>query len=267
MVNSKSFLFITLDSCRYDTFVNASIPNMKKIGAVHKAMAPSNFTYASHAAMFVGFTPGIAEINKPFINPKFAKIFKMTAGGYPGKGREFITLEGENIIQGFNKIGHTTIGTGGVEWFDPKTETGKILSKDFQHFFYPGTTYYLEKQLVWIYEKIREAEGSPLFVFANIGETHEPYYFKGAQWSTENSPCIPFGENNDAQACKLRQTKSLEFVDQKLGPLLDEFSDKSILICSDHGDCWGEDGLWNHGFHHEKILTVPLVIRLDSKPI
>jgi len=267
VINPKSILFVTLDSCRYDTFENANVPNMKKIGPLHKAKAPSNFTFGSHAAMFVGFTPGIATVNKSFINPKYAKIFKMVAGGYPGKGNEFITLEGENIIQGFNKLGYTTIGAGGVGWFDPNTETGRILGKDFQHFFYPGGTYYLEKQLEWINSKIQEANDNPLFIFINVGETHEPYYYKDAPWGPENSPCLPFSENNDADACKLRQAKSLEYVDQMLGPLLDEFSDKSILICSDHGDCWGEDGLWNHGFHHEMVLTVPLIIRLNSKPI
>lgn len=74
MVNSKSFLFVSLDSCRYDTFENAKAPNMKKVGPLHKAKAPSNFTFGSHMAMFVGFTLGIAEVNKSFLNPKYGKM-------------------------------------------------------------------------------------------------------------------------------------------------------------------------------------------------
>ena len=57
------------------------------------------------------------------------------------------------------------------------------------------------------------------------------------------------------------------FIDEKIKDLLDLFSDASILLCSDHGDCWGEDGLWEHGIHHEMVLTVPMIIRLNSKPI
>jgi len=156
LIQNKSFLFITLDSCRYDTFEKANIPNMKKIGPLHKAMAPSNFTFGSHSSMFVGFTPGIADINKSFLNPKYGKIFKLVGAGYPGKGTEFLTLHGENIIQGFNNLGYDTIGTGAVGWFDPNTKTGKVLSKDFKHFFYPGNTYSIAKQIDWINSKIQD---------------------------------------------------------------------------------------------------------------
>ena len=49
--------------------------------------------------------------------------------------------------------------------------------------------------------------------------------------------------------------------------MLEKFSNASMLICVDHGDCWGEDGLCEHGIHHKKVLRVPLIIRLESKPI
>ena len=133
-MQKESFLFLTLDSCRFDTFENAQVPNLRKVGSLYKAIAPSYFTFGSHAAMFVGFTPGIASVNKSFLNPKFGKIFKMVTGGISGKGTEFLTLEGENIIQGFRKKGYVTIGAGGVGWFDPNTETGHVLVKDFDYF-------------------------------------------------------------------------------------------------------------------------------------
>ena len=53
-----SILFITLDSCRYDAFVEARAPNLKSLGPLHRAQAPSHFTYGSHAAFFMGLTPG-----------------------------------------------------------------------------------------------------------------------------------------------------------------------------------------------------------------
>jgi len=52
-VNSDSVLFITLDSCRYDTFESATAPHLKAVAPLHRAKAPSHFTYGSHAAMFV----------------------------------------------------------------------------------------------------------------------------------------------------------------------------------------------------------------------
>ena len=267
MINPKSILFVTLDSCRYDTFENANVPNMKRVGPLHKAHAPSNFTFGSHAAMFVGFTPGIATVKESFLNPKYGKIFKLVGPGFPGKGTEFITLSGENIIQGFNNLDYITIGTGAVGWFNPETETGHVLRKDFKHFFYPGNIYSLEKQLDWINSKIQENLKKPLFVFINIGETHVPYYFKNADWGPNENPCVAFGSNNDANICRDRQAKCVEFIDEKINQLLGKFMESSILICADHGDCWGEDGLWEHGIHHEMVLAVPLIIRLKSKPI
>ena len=81
MIDPTSVLFITLDSCRFDTFERAQAPNLKGLGTVYKAKAPGNFTFAPHAAMFVGFTPGIPDRREPLINPKFGKIFKIVGGG------------------------------------------------------------------------------------------------------------------------------------------------------------------------------------------
>lgn len=257
----QSILFITLDSCRYDTFVRAKAINLKATGKLYKAMAPGYFTYASHQAMFVGFTPGIANQSKAFINPKYGKIFRMVGSAAFNKTGDHFALEGHNIIEGFKRQGFLTIGSGAVGWFNPETETAKALIQDFDAFYYPGDTYSLEKQLEWINPYLQNPE-QQVFVFLNIGETHTPYYYKGADWNPDYNPCIPFSENNDADECRKRQLACLEYVDSLLEPLLNAFKDSTMFVCADHGDCWGEDGLWEHGFHHEKVLEVPLIFKL-----
>lgn len=258
----KSVLLLTLDSCRYDTFSSANLPNLKAVGPLHRAMAPSYFTYGSHAAMFVGFTPGIAGSREPFLNPKLGKIFKMVGAGFSGKGEEFITLEGRNIIDGFRRKGYLAVGSGAVGWFDPETETGQFLSKDFEEFYYPGNTWSVAKQVDWLLGRAETAGGRPVFAFLNVGETHTPYYHHGAPWSRMANPCVPFSDQNDAEECRRRQHLCLEFCDEALAPLLDTFRPASTIVCGDHGDCWGEDGLWEHGIHHPKVLEVPLLFRL-----
>ncbi|MCJ7774484.1 MAG: hypothetical protein MUP22_15275, partial [Desulfobacterales bacterium] len=85
----------------------------------------------------------------------------------------------------------------------------------------------------------------------------------GATWSKEYNPCQPMaGENNDAVECWRRQKACLEYIDVNLASLLESFAESNAIICADHGDCWGEDNLWGHGMHHEKVLEVPLIIRL-----
>jgi hypothetical protein len=261
--SSKSILFITLDSCRYDTFLNTDTPNLDSVGSLYKAFAPGNFTYSSHMAMFSGFTPGVPQAEKPIINPKWAKLFRMSQGGVKGIGAEQYLLDGRNIIDGFKRLGYRALGTGAVGWFNPDTETSRNLVEDFDDFFYPGNTWSLQEQLHWIAMKLSSTQ-YPIFLFLNIGETHVPYYHYGAEWTPDENPCVPFAATNDRDKCIFRQRSALEFVDCKLRDLLLAFAHSTVLVCADHGDCWGEDGLWEHGIHHEKVFEVPLIYRLSS---
>ncbi len=262
-------LLVTLDSCRFDTFESAAAPALKAVGPLHKAHAPANFTYASHKAMFAGFTPGVESASEPFINPKFAKIFKMVGPGFGGKGKEFVTLYGRNVIDGFKARGYQTIGSGAAGWFNLKTETGRELSRDFDRFFYPGNVWSLDRQLEWLARYLNDAVDRrlPVFAFLNVGETHVPYYHQGAGWDRGDLVCVPFATGNNASECRRRQRLCLEFVDGRIGPLLEAFAGASTVVCGDHGDAWGEDGLWEHGIHHEKVYEVPLLLRLNTRAV
>jgi hypothetical protein len=267
LIHNSSVLLITLDSCRYDTFEKAHTPNLRSIGPLHKAMAPSYFTFGSHAAMFVGFTPGIPTARQKFLNPKYGKFFRLEGGGSPGHLPGLFLLSGPNIVTGFARLGYVTIGTAGVGWFDPRSETGQVLTKSFEHFFYPGNTYSLARQIEWVKSSLEIAAGRPVFLFLNAGETHVPYYFEGAAWSPADNPCVPFQTVDRLADCRIRQTACLEYVDEMLGDLLSMFTHASTLICADHGDCWGEDGVWEHGISHEMTLTVPLLLRVSGQGI
>src|SRR5438067_1834283 len=51
-MSPDNIVLLTLDSCRYDVFLDADMPFCKSLGRVQKAQAPANFTYASHQAFF-----------------------------------------------------------------------------------------------------------------------------------------------------------------------------------------------------------------------
>jgi hypothetical protein len=260
----KSILFITLDSCRYDAFVEARAPNLKSLSTLHRAQAPSHFTYGSHSAFFMGFTPGDASRREPYVNPKYGKIFRMEGSGHPGASPPLITLPGHNVIDGLKKLGYRAIGTGAVNWFNPARPTGRVLSADFDTFAY-GRGPSLGKQLAWIESAlVNVPAGTPSFVFLNLAETHVPYYYEGAPWDPSYNPALAFGEKNDAAEARRRQIACIEWCDQQLEPLLARFADDIVIACADHGDCWGEDGLWEHGVSHEKTLEVPLLLRLPK---
>ena len=89
---AKDVLFISLDSCRYDTFAAVYgaglLPQISAVGPLHRAMAPSYFTYGSHAAFWMGFTPGVIGSVEPWLNPKAGKLFRMAFAGHAGKDGE-----------------------------------------------------------------------------------------------------------------------------------------------------------------------------------
>jgi hypothetical protein len=185
----------------------------------------------------------------------------MIGVGFGGKGTDHFQLEGRNIIDGFSRKGYLTIGSGAAPWFDPKRPTSLQLIEKFDHFFYPGDKWSLASQLDFLGSRLADSD-RPAFVFLNICETHIPYWHAGATWDRNISPCIPFATTNDAAECRRRQKACVEFVDDLLGPILQAFSGATTVACADHGDCWGEDGLWDHGIHHPKVYEVPLLFRL-----
>ncbi|ABM76888.1 Hypothetical protein P9303_01331 [Prochlorococcus marinus str. MIT 9303] len=263
----EAIVLITLDSCRLDTFQSSSTVNISKIGPLHKAKSPSYFTYASHAAMFMGFLPSTLD-PVGFVNSKFAKVFRLSHSGFQAsRTEESFELSGNSIITGLRRKGYFTIGTASVNWFDPATETGQQLVKDFDTFWFSGNTWSLNRQLLWIDSQLQQELDRPPFIFLNVGETHVPYWHEGASWSRDDHPCIPFQTQDRRKDCQERQRACLEFIDKQLGSLLERFSESTVIICSDHGDCWGEDGLWEHGISHEKTLSVPLLMRIRGCPI
>ncbi|MFC4172938.1 hypothetical protein ACFOYU_12850 [Microvirga sp. GCM10011540] len=265
-ITSNSVLFITLDSCRFDTFVAARAPAMKAVSNLFCAQAPSHFTYGSHAAMFIGFTPGTPSIAAPFINPKFARLFRLSRAGSAGHAPPGFELSGADIVDGFRNLGYRTIGTAAMGWFDPETPVSKKLTGSFEDFTFVGHRG-LRRQLAWVDEKLATADPRDVFLFLNIGETHVPYHFEGAPWDASDNPCVPFQTIDRSADCRERQRLCCEYVDRLLAPLLDRFAGATILLCADHGDCWGEDGLWEHGISHPMTLTVPLLIRYRGKPV
>ena len=57
---------------------------------------------------------------------------------------------------------------------------------------------------------------------------------------------------------------SVEFLDERMGELLDLFEETArkvtVVACSDHDECFGEEGLYGHGFYHPKVMEVPIAI-------
>lgn len=266
MTRPQSHVLITLDSCRWDTFDSADLPFLKS-HPYAQAWSHATFTGPAHFAYFSGKLPHNYSGEAIFdtcavigregqVQPKPWRV--LSASRRPDTR---MWLPGANAPDGFANLGYATIGTAGVGWFDPKEACTAPLLKGFQRFkFFDGgkrpNTEGIEPQVDWVLDELsRVPPEQPYFLFINAAETHYPYHAKGyegrARWGKP-------------EECRRFQRQAVEYVDGHLARLFATLSNYLAIITADHGDCWGEDGLWAHGIYHPKVLEIPMVVITDG---
>jgi arylsulfatase A-like enzyme len=270
----KNQILIVFDSLRWDIFKQSDAPFLKSLGRWKKAYTQGTYTLPAHMSFFIGKLPTTFDEEDYYdtVATRYSKKEKRTYRNTKQLWRlanpeaprpSKYTLEGENIISGFREKGYFTIGTGGVNWFNPDLPAGRILTAPFETFRFFGGPQYAshvsaEYQIAWVLDCVRNAK-SPYFLFINFGETHHRFLYKNCSWSGEKNP---YG---DSRECRRRQRGCIEYLSTQIETLLEQLSDYDLVICSDHGEAMGEDGLWGHGFYHKTILEVPLLVKVSGE--
>lgn len=262
------FVLVTYDSCRYDTLTSAYTPVLDSFGPVHLAQSPGNFTYPAHQAFFVGILPLVPE-DLPYLNRFNSQLLGLLDVGETNVAKKSLrTVSSDwNLLTGLRDTGYQVVGTGAMNWFRQHS-----LTSGFERFEFTGTD--AAAQVRFLHENLDL--GRPFFAFVNFGETHAPYTFQGKQGSCPirvqprvmDWPPKETGPVGAASEAFGHQVQAAEFLDRHLGMLLETFPEDTVVIfCADHGDCFGEDGYWGHGFNHPMVLNVPFaVFRLDGRP-
>ena len=99
--------------------------------------------------------------------------------------------------------------------------------------------------------------GSPFFAFVNIFDAHDPYI----------PPLAIARVFNKAARNLHRYLGAIRYIDDTVETLLKELQRQGILdntivvITADHGDLFGEHGLYQHGVDpYRELVRIPLVI-------
>lgn len=102
--------------------------------------------------------------------------------------------------------------------------------------------------------------GQPFFAMLNYFDAHDPY-----------EPPDGFGVRYDSSGVHRpldAYEGAIEYLDRELGTLIHELRDRAILdrtilvITSDHGEQFGEHGLWGHSNSlFPQLMHVPLILR------
>lgn len=253
IIGSHHILFICLDSLRYDVAFmeqeNNGTPVLNRYGKWRKCQAPGNFTYPSHQAMFAGFLP----IDEGVLNMKNRE--KLFFSEDIGMGRKAPTnaynFKGATWIEGLNQEGYETYCIGGVSFFDKRTDIGKVIPSYFTHSYWnPSFGCKVkespENQVSFALKKLTlTPDNTKIMMYINFSALHYPNYF------------YVDGITKD---CIESQAAGLRYIDSQLDLLFNAFIKKGrtfVICCSDHGTCYGEDGIWYHGVNHPIVNTVP----------
>jgi Sulfatase len=252
LIGTHDFLFITLDTLRYDVAVKClntgQTPNLAKLlpgGNWESRHSPGSFTYAAHQAFFAGFLP---TLDRPGKHPR---LFALSFAGSETTSPDTCVFETANIIAGFGKQGYHTICIGGVGFFNKQNPLGNVLPGMFAESHWhtglgvtdPNSTEHQVQLAIDLLSKLPADQR--VFLFINISALHQP-----------NCIFTPGTTEDSAQT----QGAALAYVDRCLPPLLQAMQQRAPvmgIICSDHGTAYGEDNYIGHRLSHSTVWTVP----------
>ena len=250
IVGSHDIVFITLDTLRYDVaqalFEAGELPVLGRFlpaAGWERRHSPATFTYAAHQAFFAGFLPTPAA---PGRHPRlFASAF---AGSETTSPRTF-AFEEASIPEALAARGYRTICIGGVGFFNKQTALGRVLPALFQQSHWNAGMgvagrHSTENQMALALKLLAENR-QRTFLFINVAALHAPNraYLPGCR-----------ADNLDSHAAALR------YVDRALAPLFDACAARApsfVIVCSDHGSTYGEDGYRGHRVAHDNVWNVP----------
>ena len=271
----NNLLFIVFDSCRYDSFINAKTPNIRRLGEVHKRYSYASWTFPSHAVYLMGASPhsspkGVfaSEVyKKDFVNwGQRLNIPDISFKGFVPR----LSLPGFLKEQGYRTNGLVSM---------PVLNQTTIINNNFDRYQLMDAHNDFDK----ILDQLLFDPSQPSFYLLNIGETHYPYNLPGEKADLPRISGLHgvFKHMDDLvvqgkEGPKLKETES-EFFDmdamlalkekqrkivEYLVSLFEKLYEKvprntHIIVTSDHGECFGEEGYFGHGpVMHEKVFEV-----------
>jgi hypothetical protein len=255
IVGDHDILLVTLDTLRHDVAAELAaegrIPQLARHlpgGRWERRHAPGSFTYASHQAIFAGFLPTPA---RPGPHPR---LFAASFAGSETTAEGTFVYDTPDLVSGLAAAGYRTVCVGGVGFFNRRGPLGSVLPGLFQEAHWEeefGVTspHSFENQVHRVEQVVGQLPAEQrLFLFVNVSALHQPNWFH-----------LP-GATREAGDTRQTHAAALEYVDRHIGRLFAAASSRRpcfVIVCSDHGTAYGDDGYTGHRLGHESVWTVP----------
>ena len=270
---ARNFMLVVLDSLRYDSWVAAAPKNLGRLGEVQKRYSYATWTPPSHYNMLMGMMPHSLPVGTPTVT-YIQEGIKNLADNLQIDVAEFARKHVPSLFLPtfFRSLGYHTRALVSMPVLNSRT----IIGRDFESY----SRMKKHNDMAAMLDLIEFDSDRPTFYLLNIGETHYPYATPGddaARWphlsgvhgavQLMGAPApgdraaprmLTMTEMREAHD---RQINAVNYVDGLFGTLFERVpEDTYLIVTADHGDLFGEDGMFGHGpVIHEKVLEVPLV--------
>ena len=268
---ARNLIVVTFDSLRYDTWTAAQPQTLKQLGAVERRWSYASWTAPSHYNLLMGLLPHTSP-PRVYASEYYKQDFLRYSERLGVDGIEFKRLLPSIFLPTYlrNVLGYSTHAMVSM----PVLNRNTPINRDFD-------TYELmpkHNDMAAMLDQMTFDDERPSFYMLNVGETHYPYALPDedpSQWprlsgvhgvfkhlDDEQPADEPAFFNDDVLAeLRERQVIALRYLDGVMARLFDLVPKNTwIVVTSDHGELFGEDGYFGHGpIAHDKVLEVPFV--------
>jgi len=272
----NNYVLVVFDSCRHDSFMQARLRTIKKLGKVERRWSYASWTSPSHFNLLIGLMPHTSP-RHVYASEYYKKDILKFNERLGRKDIEFKSLVPKLFLPTFlhDTLGYRTHAMVSLPVLNPKT----ILNSGFDSYKL------MEKHndMRAMVRQMKFSGGQPSFFLLNVGETHYPYALPDEpqdQWPRISGVHgvfkhldeevvggklqrrkQKFFDNRKLEELRQRQIAAVKYLDGVVEELFDTVPKNTfITITSDHGELFGEDGYFGHGpIHHEKVWEVPFV--------
>ncbi|QGX99849.1 metalloenzyme [Roseovarius faecimaris] len=273
----RNFIYIIMDSCRYDSYMRARTPNMDRISEGHQRWSYASWTAPSHHSIFMGQVAHRSP-SRVLASEVYKKEFAKWVDRLDVPDLSFTSFVPElSLAKVLSGHGYRTTGRVSMPVLNPFT--------GFKRFFDDYKLMSDHNDFAGMIEGVEFSDSQPSYYFMNLGETHYPYMLKddslpiisgvhgvvkgmdeaiartGDSATDMASDEDEFFSQEDMTSLHEQQVRCVEYVDELLGSLIEKApKDTHFIITSDHGECFGEGDYFGHGpVMHEKVFEIPFL--------
>jgi hypothetical protein len=275
----NNYILIILDSCRFDTLMEAAPRTLSRLGTVERRWSYASWTAPSHYNLLTGLLPHTSPTHV-YASEYYKKDFVKYRERLGAEQFEFKNLVPHLFLPTLLKrtLGYATHAMVSLPVLNPAT----LINKDFDSFSLMPK----HNDMAAMLDRMTFAPDRPSFYLLNVGETHYPYalpdepqdlwpkihgvhgIFKHMDDLILNGPLADqeedeqrFFDQEKLHQLRTRQIETVRYLDGVFARLFDLAPPNTyITVTADHGELFGEEGYFGHGpINHEKVFEVPFI--------